>query len=320
MPYGDPLALPVYLTQADGSGYSYANLGAAQAAGWSFLWYDTTGTVLASQPGATLTLINATTGKHLFASTYPTVDGFFAIVGPAGSRSVPADLLFSGSNSGLDDLAALLTSVNGTPITASVTSTYDFTTVDGDSFLQSITVSASPLAPWGYTDLSAAGWILEGAVRELDDAGTGSPLAVLQCAIANGVTRTIEFGWGRQPTALDLDATAITAGRKDRRYDLAARRVDSYAITAVTAGASGTFTIAGDRRARFSANVGATFTVTGGANAGIYTPTAVVLTGGNTVITVANVPSAVVAGTVDATLRVTLVRGLLTFLRQEDRR
>jgi hypothetical protein len=27
-----------------------------------------------------------------------------------------------------------------------------------------------------------------------------------------------------------------------------------------------------------------------------------------------------VAGTVDATLRITLVRGLLTFLRQEDRR
>jgi hypothetical protein len=320
MPYGDPLALPVYLTQVDGAGYSYANLAAAQTAGWSFLWYDTTGTILGSQPSATLTLVDAAIGKHRLVTTYPSQDGYLSIAGPTGSRAVPTDLLFNGSASGLDDIAALLTSVNGTPITASVTSAYNFTTVDGDSFSQSISVSASPLAPWGYTDLTDAAWILEGSIRETDDVATGTPLAYLVCAISNGATRTITFGWGVQPTALNLDTAAITNGSKDRRYDISARRTDSYTITAVTSGASGTFTIAGDKRARFSANAGATFTVTGGANAGTYTPTAINLVGGNTVITVATIPSAVVAGTIDAALRVTLVRGQLTFLRQEDRR
>ena len=84
---------------------------------------------------------------------------------------------------------------------------------------------------------------------------------------------------------------------------------------AIVTGASGTFTVAGDRRKRFAK--GGTFskTATGAAS---YIVASVAYSGGNTTVTVTgSIVSGVVDGNLTVPITMTIGAGVITVMRQE---
>lgn len=319
MKLGDAFEQALYLETLGGSTQAFANAAAFVAAGFALTWEAMDGSTIVSQPTYTIAADAVIAGRHKCIFTLPTVPSRLKVTVPNGFISTPNEVALIFSSYDEASIVALLTASIGTPASQDRVSIYDWDVTENDSLFKEMIFPTLTLTDWGYSDFSAAGWTITGAVRTLGDTGTGSPLAVLSCEVTDAVNHKVGIGWGVYPTALALAAADLTNGSKQVAYDCQARRSESFAITAAVAGASGTLTIAGDKRKYFSINAGSTFTVDTGANAGTYTPTALTFTGGNTVVTVANVPSAVVAGNIVVPVTITGIRGSLNLRRQEDR-
>ncbi len=108
------------------------------------------------------------------------------------------------------------------------------------------------------------------------------------------------------------------AESRDFFYDVQLTIPKAWTITAASIAAK-TFTFASDQRRFF--NVGAPFVVSASTgNNGAYTVASVAYTGGNTIVTVAEVVASNTGdGTLTLTLKLTPLRGTITVLRQEDR-
>ncbi len=317
MKYGDAYEQALYLESDSGFPLSFATAAAFVAAGCALSWEGMDGLAVSPQP--TYTCAVDANGRHQVLFNLPTVPSNLKVSMPPGYRSDPVEipLLFSSADEAT--IVNLLTAAIGTPAAQDRITIYDWETTENDSFFKSMVFPTTALGDWGYSDFTTAGWAITGAVRSVGDTGTGAPLAVLSCEVTDAANHLVGVGWGVYPTALALTATDLSNGSLRVKYDVQARRSESFAITAAVAGASGTMTVAGDKRKYFSVNSGSTFTVDTGLNAGTYTPTGIAYSGGNTIITVANVPSAVAAGNMIVPLTITGIRGSLTLTRQEDR-
>lgn len=317
---GDAITIPIYLEQLGVGGVTYANLAAANAAGWAWGFWQGAA-VLASPPAISLTpMATAPAGWHVLGFAIPTGVDQLLTTTPAGYQaSWDAAELIAGLAD--DDLVynAILATVGVPQPAGQLTASASYKTTEGDGFWQQITVPAGLLTPFGYADLSAAGWTVSGAVRDQTDTGTGAPAAVLQGFVFDGASRIIQFGWGAAyPSGLALNATDIGNGGKTWNYDVQIKLPIATPVAAVVVGAGGSFKLTGDKRNLFDTST--SFTVTGSTgNNGTYTPTAIAYTGGQTVLTVANVPSAVADGNVNMTLVLTAQSGQVTTARQIDR-
>lgn len=319
MKYGDPFEQALFLESDAGVAASYANAAAFTAAGWALSWEGMDGVAIASQPGYTIA-VDGASGRHKLLFTLPSVPSNLKITWPSGFRSDPAEIPLIFATADEDTVVNLITAAIGAPVAQDRVTQYDWETTENDSFAKEMTIPAAAITDWGYTDLTAAGWTVTAAARADGDTGTAAPLFVMTAAITDTALRKIRVSYNPFPTAAALTATELASGSKRVNYDAQLSIPVSWTLASATAGVNGTLTIAGDQRKYFSANTGATFAISGGANAGTYTPTAIAYTGGNTVITAANVPSAVVtSSTVVATLKITGIRGAITIKRQEDR-
>ncbi len=318
MKYGDAYEQALFLEYDSGIPLSLATAAAFLAAGHVLSWEGMDGVAVSPQPTYTCA-VDGSTGRHKVIFNLPDVPSNLKVTMAPGFRSDPAEVPLIFASADEDTIVNLLTAAIGTPAAQDRISIYDWETTENDSFFKEMVFPTTALEDWGYSDFSAVGWAITGAVRAIGDTGTGSPLAVLSCEVTDAANHLVGGGWGVYPTALALTATDLSNGSLRVNYDMQARRSETFAITAAVAGASGTLTVSGDKRKYFSVNAGSTFTVDTGANAGTYTPTGIAYSGGNTVITVANVPSAVVAGNIVVPLTITGIRGSLTLTRQEDR-
>lgn len=316
---GDPISVPIFLELLGTGGVAYASLALAQAAGWTFGFWQGDA-VLASPPAITLLpMATAPTGWHTLKFALPLGITQLLDTAPAGYQA-SWDVAEISAGVADDDLCYVtVLSASGVPQpVGQLTSQVSYRTTEGDGFWQTVTVPAGLLTPFGYSDLTAAGWFVSGAVRAQTDDGTGTP-APLIGLVQDGANRIIQFGWGvTYPALLALTAADILNGGKTWNYDVQIKLPIVNAIVAVTAGANGNFKVAGDKRFEF--DIGAPFTITGSTgNNASYIATGVAFTAGNTVITVANVPSAVADGNLTINLVLTAVSGSIFTGRQSDR-
>lgn len=313
---GDNVSLPIYLESNAGAAQTYANQAAFAAASWTLTWYQA-GAALGSQPTYTVTPLGST-GIHWFNFNLPAGVDSMVIGNPTGFRSDPAAIVLTTPTSDTDAIVSVLNTATGTPINNGIQTSYSFSVAEGDSFIKALTVPAAALTDFGLTDLSGT-WTTTAAGRDPADTTTGAPAFVMTVAIVNAAARTITMGWGSTfPSGAALTTSDILNGSKAWLYDVQLKTTVSNTITACVSGASGTFTMAGDVRKLF--DIGGAFTVTGSVgNNGSYVVTGITLTGGNTVITVANVPSGTAGGSINVVLVITPIAGTITVVRQEDR-
>ena len=322
MKNGDTLNLSVFVTLL-GAPQTYADAAAFLSAGGSFTWLDMQGAALAIQPTWTLTPDSdvATTGRHRLKFQVPARSSLRITAPTGGRRADPAEYLLDSTTADADTIYNALFAAIATPIAADRLSLYDWTSIESDAFYAEMTFPAALLAAWGYADLSAAGWTLSASGRlETDVSTSGAALFNYDALIVDGAARTIGIGWGTFPTEAALTTADIATGSRKIRFDVQASKIEAFTVTAATAGAGGTLTIAGDKRKYFSPNVSTTFAVVGGANAGTYTLASATLSGGNTVLQVTgNVPSAAAGGTISVTIKLTGISGTHTLKRQETK-
>ncbi len=318
MKYGDAYEQALYLESDSGIPLSFSTAALFLASGGALSWEAMDGTAVSPQPSYTLAADDVL-GRHELLFNLPTVASNLKVTMPTGFRCDPIEIPLLFASADETTIVNLLTSAIGTPAAQDRITIYDWTTTENDSFFKEMTFPVTAMTDWGYTDFTASGWTITGAVRTVGDTGTSVPLAVLSCEVTDAADHEVGVGWGVYPTGLALSATDLANGSLRVNYDVQARKTETFAITAVVSGASGKFTVAGDKRKYFSVNTGSTFTIDTGANAGTYTPTGLTLTAGNTVITVATVPDAGVAGNILVPITITGIRGALTLNRQEDR-
>jgi hypothetical protein len=314
---GDAVSLPIYLESNAGAAQTYANQAAFIAATWTLTWYQA-GVALASQPTYTVTPLGST-GIHFIGFTLPYGVDTIVVGAPSGFRSDPAAMVIVTPTGDTDSILSALATASGTPINNGAQTTYAFFVPEGDSFIKALTVPASALTDFGLSDFSTGTWIVTAAGRDPGDTTTNPPAFVMTGAIVSAAARTVTIGWGSIfPTGAMLTASDIANGSKTWKFDAQFRTTLVNAITAVTSGANGTFRMAGDVRKLF--DVGGTFTVSGSTgNDATYTVTAIALVSGNTILTVANVPSGVADGSVNAILTISPISGTITVTAQVDR-
>lgn len=314
---GDNVSLPIYLESNAGAAQTYANQAAFLAASWTLTWYQA-GVALGTQPTYTVTPLGST-GIHWFNFNLPAGVDSIIVGNPTGFRSDPAAIVLTTPTSDTDAIVSVLNTASGTPINNGIQTSYSFSVAEGDSFIKTLTVPAAALTDFGITDLTGT-WTTTAAGRDPTDSTTGSPAFVMTVAILSGAARTITMGWGSTfPAGAAMSAGDILNGSKAWLYDVQLKTTVSNTITACVAGASGTFTMAGDVRKLF--DVASAFTVTGSAsNNGSYTVASVALVAGSTVVTITgSVPSGTAGGSVNVVLVITPIAGTITVVRQEDR-
>jgi hypothetical protein len=318
MKLGDTIELVWFFESDAGVAQSYATAAAFTSAGWAPSWEAMDGTAVTA-PSYTMTVDTSIPGRHKMIFGIPSVPSNLKLQAPTGYRSDPVEWPLIYARTDTDSVVNIITASVGTPAAQDRVTIYDWETTENDAFFKEMIVPTTALTDWGYSDLSAAGWSASSAARLAGDTSTGVPLYVMTAEITDTVNHKVGIGWGTFPTAAALTTTDLSNGSRRDNYDVQIKKTESFAITAAVAGANGTLTISGDKRKYFSVNTGSTFAVDTGANAGTYTPTVITYSGGNTILTVASLPSGVVAGNVTVTLIITTLRGGLTIKRQEDR-
>lgn len=314
----DPVSLRVRLSSIADLGASFASLAAAQAAGWTFIWYKDAA-LLSPQPTPTLIpAVSGVVGDHDL--THNLAAGVVRLeVRHPIHRPVPDCYTMVVGTADDSSLAATLSGSLGTLVSADRATQYDWDIVESDSWVRTMTFPSAALADFGYTDLSdqsGQAWSVQAYGRKPTNPPPSAKDFEIPATITDKVLRQVKL---MIPAGL-VGATITYANGNTQaiEYDVQATLLVAKAITAVNTG-SKQFTVAGDQRLFFTALK--TFTVDTGANAGTYTPTgttAVVFNGTNTVITVAEtIPSAVVAGNCMGYLRITGIKGVLTITQQE---
>lgn len=316
---GEPGSFAAYLFNG-ATALSYADAAAFSADGWTLKYL--LGGAVAVLGTFTCAAIAGDPGLHAFTFTHQAGEETITIV-PPSSVHFSSPRIFAGEAEtfDIDGIASLLTSSSGTPVSSARAIQTDYEITEGDSFLREITVPAAALADFGFSDLTGT-WIAAASVRLPSDTSNTQPPpggAAITCVIKDAAARIISISWPAYPAAMALSAADISSGSKAFNYDAQLRTTKLFAITAVSTGAGGTFTIAGDQR-RFL-RVGDALTITGSTNNNAQTKTisALALVGGNTVVTITETVGAVADGSINVAITITGARGRITVKRQEDR-
>ncbi len=315
-----------------GVALSYANAAAFELAGWLLSWRVAQAAValsytLVPHPVAT----KAALGWHVIVLTLVNGEGDLLIAKPAGSgwTSSPADGWRTRCEStDNDDVYNAIQQGVGVATEADLVTVVDYLVTDDDSFMRVFAADNAALALFGYdsSDLNdgpPSTLTLEGSLRKADNSA-GIPdawLAVTVVTADDGEDPVLRISWGDYPSAvasvqlgLDFPSTDVTddALQPSVVYLWQVRYLgtQTFAVTAISTGLNGTFTIAGDRRQWFAKGGSFTKTATGTA---VWVVSSVSYSGGNTIITVTGtIISGVVDGNLTVAIKRTLGKGTIT--------
>lgn len=310
----DPASLPVRLEQEDGTGLVYADLAAALADSWEFIWM-LAAVAVSPQPSPDLDpdpegasgdyylTHNLVQGVHTLLVKHPThlpiPDKYVLVVGADDA----------------DSIAAQLAGALGTLVSSDRVAQYDWEWTEGDSFSRTMVFPSAALSDFSIADLSDISgqvWSIRCYARKDANAPTAVKDFELPAAIVSKTDRTVKV---QIPAGL-TGATISSGDSQEFEYDVQVTIPMLRTIIAVSI-PSLTFTVAGDQRLYFG--IGKSFTITGSTgNDGTRTPTAVAYDGTNTVITVSVAPASAVAdGSANGLLRITGLKGVITCNEQE---
>lgn len=305
-----------------GSALSYANLAAFQAVGGDLVYRAAQATqsftpTIAPHADAQL----AARGWHLVVFTLINGQGPLLVQLPPGSgwSCSPLGWEVGCEQVDLDQLYnAQLTSV-GVSVADSTTITQDYSVIEGDSFAKQFTARETGLTNQGFTCENLTDGTLSLACEiRLPTNRQGLPDAYAALTVVTASTGSdpvLRLSWGTFPAGMLFAAGDTDVTPADFQWDGQAYGAQAWNVTAIVTGASGTFTVAGDRR-RWLAK-GGTFnkTATGAAT---WTIASVAYVGTDTIITVTGtIVSGVVDGTVSVPITITMGEGVITVRRQE---
>ncbi len=304
-----------------GAALSYANAAAFLAAGWDLVYRAAQATqsyTFTIAPSGDTQL--AGQGWHLVVFTLVNGQGPLLVQKPPGTHwsCSPQGWQVGAEQVDQDQIySALLTSV-GVSVADSTTVTQDYTVIEGDAFAKEFTIRETGLTNQGFIceNLSDGTLALTSEIR-LPSNRQGAPdayAAITVVTATTGVDPVLRISWGTFPAGLMFPNSDADVAPVDFEWDAQAAGAQAWAVTAITTGASGTFTIAGDRR-RWLAK-GGTFTKTATATAN-YTIVSVAYIATNTVITVATIADGTVDGNISVPIIITMADGIITVKRQE---
>ncbi len=302
---------------------SYATVAAFQAAGWDLVYRAAQATVAATFTVAVSSDTQlAAQGWHLVVFTLVNGQGPLMVQKPgvnAGWSCNPQGWQVGAEQVDQDQIYSALLSSVGISVADSTTISQSYTVIEGDSFAKEFTVRETGLTNQGFTceNLSDGTLTLACEIR-LSTNRQGTPDAYAALTVVTATTGTdpvLRISWGTFPTGMAFPAGDTDVTPVDFEWDGQAYGAQAWNVTAVVTGASGTFTVAGDRR-RWLAK-GGTFNKTG-TGAATWTIASVAYVGTDTVITVTGtIVSGVVDGTVSVPITITMADGVITVMRQE---
>ena len=325
---GQQIELAVRLTQA-GSALSYADAAAFEAAGWALSYRaaqaDDALTGYTVEPHADTDL--AALGWHLVVLTLANGQGPLLVVPPttgSGWLANPQGYHLAAETTDLDGVRTAILSSVGVAVADNLITENSYEITEGDAFCREVQVYAAALTCWGYDadDIADGTLTLGGAVRTRENR-TSAPNATLAVTVVSATAPadpTLRISWGAYPYGVDAMSLPTGADQAQYLWDLQARVTESFAITGVSTG-SKVFGVSGDKTKYFA--VGSTFAVSGSpGNDGTYTVASVALPFPSlTEITVEeSIPDPLTGGDITFPLVITLARGTMTVVRQEDRR
>jgi hypothetical protein len=204
---GQPFRFDLALFDAAGTGLSYANAAAFEAASWALTFIDlSTGSAVSPTISYTIAPVAGVEGRHTVALTLNSSAWFMRVTPPSTSHGfqILPSALWDGSTYDADTLFARINSVYGLTTTTAVPGVALNDMVEGDSYLTTITVPTSYLSRMGWTDLT--GKTLTGTIRRPADTTIGTPAAT-----RGGTTPFVEIN-GTDPTAFNIRWDTYPAG------------------------------------------------------------------------------------------------------------
>jgi hypothetical protein len=235
---GDSVSLPVEFQTAAGAAQTYANAAAFTGASGNIEWYNGTA-LLSPQPTWTLAPIGVT-GVHALTFALPAGVNHIRITLPAGIVTGSTTILLPVGTSDSDSIAAQITA--GDTVVVPIagfsqdTQNRDFTTVEGDSFVEEFTIPASALvvynpsgAPFQFADLSdisGNAWRIDAVARGTDPASQipgASPAFTYLTTHISKTARTIAIGFDTAPAGAVVNNTDGAISQRDFDYDIQLR-------------------------------------------------------------------------------------------------
>ena len=332
---GQQIELAVCLTKF-GTPLSYANAAAFEAAGWLPVYRaaQTTQAItytLSPHPDATL----AAMGYHLVILALVNGVGPLLFRAPtggsaAGWQASPPGYVMGAESTDLDTVYNTLLQSVGVASAASQVVTTDFTVVEDDSFIRTITVLETAITQWGFTaeNLADGTLTLEAAARAPGNR-VGQPnawITVTPITATTGTNPVLRLSWIDYPSAITGVQDGMDYSSSDESevatisylYDVQMKGAKTFAVTGGNQ-VGHTYTLGGDQRQWFS--VGGTFAIAGSTgNNGTYTCSALSYAAGTTTLTVVEaIPTTTFNGSAQITIKTTLANGSITALLQRDR-
>lgn len=314
---GQEVEMALQLTRS-GVPLSYANAAAFELAGWLPVWrmaqaLQTFTYTIAPDSDVDM----AADGWHLLVLTLVVGEGDLRFKKPSGTGWVNFPKYYRIRAESVDqrDIYNAILRQIGVAVAGDTAVVVDYTVTDDDSFSRQFTALNSSLALFGYdsSDLTDGTLTLEGSVRAVANRA-GIPdawMVVTPVTATDGVDPVLRISWGDYPSAvasvqlgLDYPSTDITndaeIGPLDYSWQVRAVGMQTFAVTAVVTGASGTgsFRVGGDRRRWFAKGGSFRKTVSG---ANTWTVLNATFDGSNTFVTITG---AIVSGAVDGNLEV----------------
>ena len=197
------------------------------------------------------------------------------LVPPAGFTKNVDSYSFAVDAFDLASIVALINAASGDPTDGDRLTVYDHTVREGDTFQRVMTVPITALSDYDESDLTNV-VAISAAARTVENRLATAPDFTIGAAVTDAANRQVAIGWSTMPAGASISGFTITTLSQVGK----------------------TFTVSGDQ-SNFFRDVTTVRVTNSAANDGEYTLTLVTVSGGNTILTVAeDIPDATAGGTI----------------------